>query len=144
MIEVTIDTFKRGFTAYYSNKDAMLSLITKHPEFNAAFGFMISSQGPIELGPNRKAWKNWDYKTAFEHVFVTAQNEWELCFFIEGEHLHCTEYLDVPEIKETGKPYSPAESRKTREWKEEHGPCIFRASFRQIEIDLGKIPEGKP
>lgn len=135
IIKVRVDTFKYGFTAYYSSVKKASELITKHPEFNKALQFMISSGDPRETGPNRKAWPSWDFDGLLADVFVTSPSEDELCFFIRGEHLCFTEYENLPEIKKLGEPYRPASSTKIREWREEYRPCIHRAEVYKIEVD---------
>jgi hypothetical protein len=138
MIEVYIDTFKCGFTAYYSSIEKMKELILSHPDFKKAFGFMISAHNPIETSYNKKTWKSWDYDNAIHDVFVTTPNDSELVFFVNGQHLLCTEYEEVPEVKEVGKPYSPETIKKIKEWKEEYRPCIHRATYRVLDVDLIK------
>lgn len=137
IIEVSVNTFKYGFRAYYSSVEAAIELLPKHPNFSSAFGFMLPQLETQQFN-NIDVNRYFDYsKNLKDQMKIVLSNNNCLDFYLTGECVTASEYQHTPEIKEPGKPYQEAKTIKLREWKEQYNKLIFRVSFDYIDIDLG-------
>lgn len=130
--KVRADTFKRGFTLYFTSIEKAIEMLPKTKEFGEAFGFMFSGLPDGEY---------WDYPIAMENVVLKISDDKQIYIYVAGECIVGAEYKTTPEVKEEGLPYKPSEIKKVREWRRENRDKdgelkpVFKINVYPIQVD---------
>jgi len=135
--KINIDTFKYGFTAYYSSIEKAIKLLPLHPNWDQARMFMNIHH-------------NW--QDPINKLYYSLKNENELHNNIEliddpkdrsiNVYLRSVTYsvrklIITPEVKELDKPYKPESYRYENQEDVVRDMFLSRLYYNSFEVNIG-------